>query len=105
MKLNHLPSTTQSRTSEANERVRQAVDEKIRRVDAMEGVDDDRQRSRQQELAEVDPRVLGPFGGGEQVLQDARAVAAQLTLLGSHAEALVKLRALATVLPHIDDKA
>jgi len=104
MKLNHLPSSTQGRPGESAERPQPAPDEKIRRVDAMSGIEGDRQRSLQQEIGVVDPRVLEPFAGSEQVLQGAKAVAAQLCTLGSNAAGLVKLRALATVIPHIDDK-
>ena len=54
MKLPSLASTTQHPTRESVERVRHA-DEQVRRVELMEGVEGDRQRSLQQELAEIEP--------------------------------------------------
>lgn len=105
MKLSRLESTTQSHSPEAVERGRRQAAVRVRRVEAMEGAEGDRQRSLQQEIAEVDPRVLGPFAGAEQVLEDARQVAAELTLLGTNASGLLKLRALSIPAERIDDKA
>ena len=105
MKLNRLDSTTQHHSQTALERVHHAASDDVRRVEAMEGVDSDRQRSLQQELAEVDPRALGPFCGSAHVLQDAREVAAQLTLLGGNVQGLVQLQALSLRYPRIDDEA
>lgn len=105
MKLNRLESTTQSHSPEAVERGRRPVAERIRRVEAMEGIEGDRRRSLQQEIAEVDPRADGPFEGAAQILQDAREVAAELTLLGASANGLLKLRALSIPVERIDDKA
>jgi hypothetical protein len=105
MTLNRLASTTQSRPTDAGERVRQTPADRIRRVEAMEVIAGDRQRSLQQEIAEVDPNAVGPFRGGERILQETRVVATQLTLLGSNASGLLKLRALSLARRRIDDKA
>lgn len=104
MQLKRLDSTTQTRAIDARESLRQPAGEQIRRVEALAAVENDRQRSLQQEMAEVDARSLGPFEGGEQVLLEARQVAARLIVLGGHGEALVKLRALSQFCPHVDDK-
>ena len=105
MKLNRLDSSSQHHSQTALERVRHTASDDVRRVEAMEGVDSDRQRSLQQEIAEVDPRALGAFCGSAHVLQDAREVAAQLTLLGGNAQGLLQLQALSLRYPRIDDEA
>lgn len=105
MKLSRLESTTQSHSPEAVERGRQLAGERVRRVEAMEGAEGDRQRSLQQEIAAADPKASGPFAGAEHVLEDAKEVAAQLTLLGTSASGLLKLRALSMPVERIDDKA
>lgn len=104
MKLERLDSTTQRHSRDAVERVRHADDETIRRVDALEGIESDRRRSLQQEINEYDARLIAPFEGREMVLEDARRVAAQLTLLGRNLNGLVRLRALSQPLASIDDK-
>jgi hypothetical protein len=78
MKLTRLSSSTQRPTQESIERVRHVDDERVRRVEVMEGVEGDRQRSLQQELAEVDPAATGDFHGDQKILQEAREVVAQL---------------------------
>lgn len=105
MKLTRLGSTTQHLSHETVERARRAALDLVTRVEAMEGVEGDRQRSLQQEIAEVDPRACGPFQGEAHHLADARQVAAQLALLGSSATGLIRLRNLSQALPRIDDKA
>jgi len=105
MKLSRLASTTQSHSPDAVERGRQLAGERVRRVEAMDGAEGDRQRSLQQEIAAVDPQACAPFAGADHVLADARAVAAQLTLLGTSASGLLKLRALSMPVERIDDKA
>jgi hypothetical protein len=104
MQLNRLESTTQKQSSEAVERPRQLADDSVRRVEAAQGVEADRQRSLQQELAEFDPRAVGPFAGGERVMQDAREVAAQLASLGPAADAMLKLGPVARAFCQVDDK-
>ncbi|MFZ2269375.1 MAG: hypothetical protein WAV95_17520 [Azonexus sp.] len=105
MKLNRLESTTRKHSSQAVERLPQGAAEQVRRVEAAEGVEADRQRSLQQELAEFDPRAVGPFEGGERLLQEAREVAAQLTLLGAAADAMLNLGPAARAFCQVDDKA
>ena len=105
MKLNRLESTTQHHSQDAIERGRHVADESVRRVEALEGIEGDRQRSLQQEIAEFDPRAIGPFQGSEHMLEDARQVAAELTLLGPNRSGLVKLQGLSLPCSRIDDKA
>lgn len=105
MKLNRLASTTQPPSQDAIERARHRPDEQVRRVEALEGVEGDRQRSLQQEIAEIEPGAIGPFNGGEQVMQGARDVAAQLAVLGSAVDALIKSAPVATAIHVVDDKA
>ena len=105
MKLSRLESTTQHHSQDAIERARHVAGESVRRVEALEGVEGDHQRSLQQEIADFDVRAIGPFEGREHVLQDARKVAAELTLLGNDRSGLVKLRALSLHCSRIDDKA
>ncbi|MDD2884932.1 MAG: hypothetical protein PHT48_07825 [Dechloromonas sp.] len=104
MKLARLEATTQTHSADAVARAHAAVDAPVRRVEAMEAVAIDRERSLQQELAEVDPRALGPFAGGERVLADARQVAASLSHLAD-AGALLKTATQAVWPPHVDDEA
>ena len=105
MKLSRLESTTQHHSQDAIERARHVAGESVRRVEALEGVEGDRQRSLQQELADFDPRAIGSFEGSEHMLQDARRVAAELTLLGSNRNGLLKLQALSLHCSRIDDQA
>jgi hypothetical protein len=90
MKLTPLSSTTQSPTRESSEWVRSVDDEQIRRVEVMEGIEGDRRRSLQQEIAEVDPAAIGDFHGQERVLQGAREVAAQLLDMDVGMDSLIK---------------
>ncbi len=105
MKLDRLESTTQHPAREAGAHLRHAADEQVRRVEALEGLEGDRQRSLRQEIAAVDPRAIGPFAGGEQVLADARAVAAQLSQLGAAADDLLRPPGLTPDFNQVDDKA
>ena len=105
MKLNRLASTTQQHSPDAIERARHVAGQSVRRVEALEGVEGDRQRSLQQEIAEFDVRAIGPFAGDERMLQGARQVAAELTLLGTNRNGLLKLQALSHACVRIDDKA
>jgi hypothetical protein len=104
MKLHRLASTTQRPTQESIEHVRHADDERVRRVESLEGVEGDRQRSLRQELDEIAPGAIASFAGQEQVLREASEVAAQLVALGSAADDLIKPGELSRqVLPEIDD--
>jgi len=105
MKLNRLESTTQKPSSQPVERPRPVAGEPARRVEALEGVEADRQRSLQQELAEFDPRAVGPFDGGERIMQDAREVAAQLVSLGEAVDTMIKVGPAARSICGVDDKA
>lgn len=105
MKLNRLESTTQKHSSQPVQRPQPAAGESLRRVEAAEGAEADRQRSLQQELAEFDPRATGPFDGGERVMQEAREVAIQLASLGEAADAMIKVGPVARSFCGVDDKA
>ena len=105
MKLSRLSSTTQRPTQESIERVRHVDEERIRRVEVMEGVEGDRQRSLQQEMAEIEPAALGDFHGEEKVLQEARDVAAQLLDLDVGTDSLIKPGVPLSRLIGIDDSA
>jgi len=105
MKLTRLSSTTQRPTQESIERVRHVDDERIRRVEVMEGVEGDRQRSLQQELAEIESAALGDFHGEEKILQDARDVAAQLLDPDVGTDSLIKPDVPLSRLIGIDDSA
>ena len=96
MKLNRLNSTTQSPPHE---------DEAILRVNAMEGIEGDRQRSLQQEINEIDPNAIGAFHGGEHILEDVRQLAAELTALGNQVDHLMKPSAPNVRFHAIDDEA
>ena len=90
MKLHRLASTTQRLTQESIERVRHAEDQQVRRVELMEGIEGDRQRSLGQEIAEIEPAAIAPFEGQAQVLREAGEAAAQLLALGAAADDLIK---------------
>lgn len=96
MKLHRLASTTQRLTQESIERVRHAEDQQVRRVELMEGIEGDRQRSLRQEIAEIEPAAIATFEGQAQVLREAGEAAAQLLALGPAADDLIK----PTVLPN-----
>lgn len=82
MKTSRLVSTTQQHSSDAAERALLAQAQSVRRVEAMENVNNDRERSLQQELAEVDPRSVGPYQGVERRRQEAVRIAGQLARMG-----------------------
>ena len=105
MKLHRLSSTTQRISQESVDRVRQAAGEGVRRVEMMEGIEGDRQRSLRQELAEIDPNAIGEFNGSEQLLQEAREVASKLAELGDSVDDLLKSSVVARKLYGVDDKA
>lgn len=105
MKLTRLSSTTQRLTRESSERVRPVDDERIRRVELMEGIEGDRQRSLLQEIAEVDPGAVGDFHGQERVLQEARDAAAQLLEMDFGTDSLIKPGVSLDRLIGIDDSA
>lgn len=86
MKMSRLISTTQQHSPEAAERALLARSQAVRRVEPMEGANNDRERSLQQEMFEVDPRAVGPYQGAERRRQDAQRLAATLSgMLGPQA--------------------
>ena len=106
MKLNRLESTTEHHSRAAAERSLNAADQDVRRVETMEGVEGDRQRSFQQELA------AAATGGrpvtadeSKEALRDARQVAAQMVELHDSASLLVKPEALPAGFKLIDERA
>jgi len=105
MKLNRLESTTQRLSQGSRERARHVAGEQVRRVEALEGIEGDRQRSLQQEMAEIEAGAIGDFAGGRRVLQDAREVAAELAALGTAADELIKSDVPGAAACHIDDQA
>lgn len=105
MQLNRLSSTTQRPSQESIERACHLPDERIRRVEALEGAESDRQRSLQQEIAEIEPEAIAAFNGSEQIMQGAHEVAAQLATLGAAVDDLIKPSSLRAVMHGIDDKA
>lgn len=104
MKLTRLSSTTQRPSQEAVERVRQ-VDERVRRVELLEGAEGDRQRTLQQEMAEIEPAAMAAFQGGGQILQEAQGIAEQLAHLTVGVDSLIKPGALPTGLAGVDESA
>lgn len=105
MKLDRLASTTQRLSQESMERMRHVAGERIRRVDALEGVEGDRQRSLQQEISEIEPGAIAAFNGSEHVLQDAHELAVQVAALGAGADLLIKPGSLPPAGKGIDDSA
>ena len=105
MKLDRLASTTQRPSQESIERARHVAGERIRRVEAQEGVEGDRQRSLQQEISEIEPAAIGAFSGAGQVLLGARELAAQVAALGPAADELFKQSALPLAVKGVDDSA
>jgi len=105
MKLNRLESTTQRLSQESRERARHVAGQQVRRVESLEGIEGDRQRSLQQEMAEIEAGAIGEFSGAQRVFQDAREMAAELAALGTAADELIKGDALGAATGHIDDQA
>ena len=105
MKLDRLASTTQHLSQESRDRARHVAGERIRRVDALEGVEGDRQRSVQQEMSEIEPGAIGVFNGGEHVRQDAHELAVQVAALGAGADHLIRAGSLPMAVKGIDDNA
>lgn len=104
MKLTHLASTTQRPSAEVVERARQSGSGQVRRVEAAEGISGDRERSLQQEMAEVPPELTADFAGGELIREEAHALAERLTLEGMPAS-LLKTDVLVRHLPNVNDEA
>jgi hypothetical protein len=105
MKLGRLDANAQHPSRDVVERVRHVADEVVWHIGAIEGVDADRRRSVQQEIAEIEQKAIGDFDGGERILADAKAVAEQVSRLGGEALHLVKPTALEGSFYRVDDKA
>lgn len=105
MTLQRLASTTLQRpTLETADPARRRERERIRRVESMQGVEGDRERSLRQEMAEIAPGAIADFAGQEQMLHEASEVAAQLVALGPAVDDLIKPGDLSRrILPGVDD--
>ncbi len=90
MSLDRIPSTAQKPSLVTVARARHDSASAIRQVEALEGVDADRERSLQQELAEIEAKAVGPFEGEERIQQDARKFARQISELGPKAVRLMQ---------------
>jgi hypothetical protein len=104
MKLTRLDSSTARLASEAVQRAHESAADQVRRVEAMEGVEGDRQRSLRQELAEIDQRAVGPFEGQDQVIRDAREIAGRLASLESPASIVRGSAIPVSLQEHVDAK-
>lgn len=89
MKLPSLTASTPHLSQDAKELAR-AGGERIRRVEASEGLEGDRERSLQQELAEVEHAALSGLESDEHVRQEARDLAEQLSTLDAGLESLIR---------------
>ncbi len=105
MKLDRLTSTTQHLSQNAREHARHVAAESIAQVGAIEGIEGDRQRSLQQEIAEFDQRALGPFAGAGQIQAAAHEIAVQLVTLSGNAHSLVKTVGVDPLRQSVDAKA
>jgi len=105
MKMSRLASTTQQVTPEAVERATLAQAGTVRRVEPMEGVANERERSLQQDMAEVDPRAIGPYQGIERRRQQADQLARRLVGMGSSALQLLRFDTRGKRPGKIDEKA
>jgi hypothetical protein len=86
MKSQRLASTTERYAPQALERSSLAGAREIRRVEALEAIEGDRQRSLRQELDAADPGGHGLADGDDHVRQEAREVAEQLLKLPDEAK-------------------
>ena len=105
MKLDRLASTTQRPSGESSERARSVAPEQIRRVEAQEGIEGDRERSIQQEIATIDPKAIGSFAGEEQVRAGVHRLAARLVVGGGDVANLLKLSVLSARVGKVDESA
>ena len=63
MKLTQLGNTTQRPVTEGGVRPHPADGERVRRVEALDASESDRQRSLQQEMAEIEAEAIADFAG------------------------------------------
>jgi hypothetical protein len=104
MKLKRLDSTTQYRSPESVERARRSSAVEVRRVESAEGLDGERQRSLQQEVADFPANIPDHFEGGQRILLDVQALAAELVARGADSHSLIKLASAASSFYQLDDK-
>lgn len=104
MKLSRLEGKTTAYSRDAMERAAHAGDQAVRRVEAMEGMAGDRERSVRQEVDLIEPGAIGPFEGAGHVLDEARAVAGQLAELDDMQQ-LIDTQAMGHWRPGVDDEA
>lgn len=105
MKLSRLESTTQRPSRESVERVQQLTDERIRRVEAGEGVAADRERSLSQEVALTAPETLVGFEAEASAMQTAKDLADALTRPDAELDHLIRPEVLPDLAPGVDDEA
>ncbi len=104
MKLDRLASTTQSAPAERRATgVAPPEDLRIRRVEAMQAVEGDRERSLQQEMAEIPPQTIADFDGGDKIREEARDLAAQVAALGGKADGLLRAEGVALPSAGVDE--
>ena len=106
MKLNRFESAGYHPASgDVPERLAAAPGECIRRVEASEGLENDRQRSLRQELA-GQPEAAQESAANDAVANQAHHLAAQIVDLGSQADQLVRVSVLENSGLHtLDDSA
>ena len=106
MKLNRFESAGYHPASgDVPERLAAAPGERIRRIEASEGLENDRQRSLRQELA-GQPEAAQESAANDAVANQAHHLAAQIVDLGSQADQLVRVSVLENSGLHtVDDSA
>ncbi len=94
MKLNRFESASYHPASgDVPDRLAAVSDERIRRVEASEGLENQRQRSLRQELGEH-PELARESAGNDAAAEQAHHLAAQIVDLGPQADHLIRLSAL-----------
>ena len=106
MKLNRFESASYHPASgDVPERLAAVSSERIRRVEAVEGSENDRQRSLRQELA-GQPEPGQPLATNDAVAEQAHHLAEQIVDLGPQADQLIRLSVLeGSGLHTVDDSA
>lgn len=104
MKLSSLDTASRSTLPASVERSGHVQPEQIQKVEAGESVNPDRQRSLQQELAQIEPEALAEFEGGALILRDAHDLARRIAEEGMP-DGLINASVLAGRLPSVDDQA
>ena len=103
MKLTTLTSGLRSPAPACWTQSAPADDLRVLRVEALDSTSPDRQRTLQQEMFEIEPNAVAQFHGNERILEDARALAAELSAVPGSLSRLVKADHRTVCLPHIDD--